>query len=94
MVVIITSQMQIIVDSRRQLLLENQNCLKLSLVLFTHTQRKKKNTSMYISKLGKTFIVKTQQNERSIKASEIDTKHLETLKSDFYDSFVVFRCLE
>ena len=47
--------MQIIVDSRWQLLLENQNCLKLSLVLFTHTQQKKKNTSMYISKLRENF---------------------------------------
>ena len=49
--------MQIIVDSRWQLLLENQNCLKLSLVLFTHTQqkKKKKNTSMYISNLRENF---------------------------------------
>ena len=48
--------MQIIVDSRRQLLLENQNCSKPSLVLFTHTQqKKKKNASMYISKLRENF---------------------------------------
>ena len=50
MVVIIASQRKTIVDSRRQLLLKKQNyCLKLSLVLLTHTLQKN-NPSMYISK--------------------------------------------
>ena len=53
--------MQISVDSRRKLLfIENQSCLKLSLVPFTHTQQKKNNPE------GKTFLA----NERPIKASE------------------------
>ena len=55
--------MQISVDSRRKLLfIENQSCLKLSLVPFTHTQQKKKNPE------GKTFLA----NERPIKASETE----------------------
>ena len=56
--------MQISVDSRRKLLfIENQSCLKLSLVPFTHTQQKKNNNPE-----GKTFLA----NERPIKASETE----------------------
>ena len=55
--------MQISVDSRLKLLfIENQSCLKLSLVPFTHTQRKKNNPE------GKTSLA----NERPIKASETE----------------------
>ena len=64
--------MRIIIDARRQLSLDKPELFEtFPSSLHPHPAKKITLVCTFLS-LGKTFIVKTQQNERPIKASEIE----------------------